>query len=313
MAESPSREQFLGCLIGQAVGDALGAPYEGLPADMIDAMGPAERIVEHPSGRTLFYTDDTQMAIGVAETLVRCGEIDEDALAARFVANFDPGRGYGYGARRLIKVMAEGGPWRRLREEVFPGGSMGNGAAMRAAPVGLMFADDLDRVANEAEKSALPTHTHPIGIDGARMVALAVALAVRTPQFERRAFFDELRRRAKTEEFQWQLSVAAQLGPDDSLAGFGTTLLAHRSVVTAIGCFAASPDDYPTVIRRAIGLGHDTDTLAAMAGAISGAHLGLWAIPSRLVRSLERGPKGRSYLIDLAEQLYDAYRRRKKE
>lgn len=310
MAERPTRDQFQGCLIGQAIGDGLGAPYEGLPTDLVDQFGPAETIVQHTSGQTLFYTDDTQMAIGVAEALLARGEIDEKTLCAAFIENYDAARGYGQGARKLINAMAEGGPWRRLREEIFPGGSMGNGAAMRAAPIGLLFCDDLDRVALEAERSAVPTHTHPYGIDGARVVALAVALALREPKLDRKAFFRELSKRARTEEFQWQLSTAAKLTPDDSLLGFGNTVVAHRSVVTAIACFAASPTDYTEVVRRAISLGNDTDTLAAIAGAISGAHLGLEAIPLHLIDRLEDGAKGRPYLITLGNRLHDAYRER---
>src|SRR4051794_34301735 len=65
----PRRGQFVGCLLGQAVGDGLGAPYEGLLDDIIFRMGPADAIVRDPHERVLRYTDDTQMAIGVAESL----------------------------------------------------------------------------------------------------------------------------------------------------------------------------------------------------------------------------------------------------
>ena len=68
---------------------------------------------------------------------------------------------------------------------------------MRAAPVGLLFADDLERVAAEAGRSAAPTHVHPIGIDGARLIAVGVALAVREGPLRRREFFDQLLRHAR--------------------------------------------------------------------------------------------------------------------
>ena len=312
MQPTPStlEERFQGCLLGLAVGDATGAPYEGLPGDMIFQMGPAQKIVETPPDEVRQYTDDTQMAIGVAETLVECGEIREGVLCSAFARNYDPARGYGQGARRVIEAMISGGDWRSLARSLFPGGSLGNGAAMRVAPVGLMFRDDLDRVAEQAELSALPTHVHPIAIDGARLTALAVALATRDTPFNRRDFLGELEKRAVTEEFQWQLSIAAQLKPGDSLTGFGNSLEAHRSVVTAISCFAGSPNDYSGAISRAIGQGDDTDTLAAMAGAISGARLGVNAIPPHLVESLENGSKGRDYILSLAKRLYKAYNSR---
>jgi poly(ADP-ribose) glycohydrolase ARH3 len=304
-------DRFRGCMIGLAVGDAVGAPYEGLPGDMIYRMGPASSIVEAPSEDTRYYTDDTQMAIGVAETLVECGGIREESLCAAFARNYDPARGYGQGARRIIEAILAGEDWRGLARTLFPGGSLGNGAAMRVAPVGLIFCDDLDAVASQAELSASPTHLHPLAVDGARVLALSVALAMREPRFDRSEFFSELQRRAKTEEFQWQLSVAVQLRPSDAVGGFGNGLEAHRSVVTAICCFAGSPDSYTEVISRAIGQGNDTDTLAAMAGAISGAHLGIQAIPVHLVESLEDDAKGRTYISTLTDRLYQAYESRR--
>src|SRR6478735_3150275 len=108
------------------------------------------------------------MTIGVAETLVARGEIVEQHLCSAFVANFVPSRGYGRGARAVLDAMEEGRDYRAVAERHFPGGSFGNGAAMRVAPIGLLFHNDLDRVDREAEISALPTHAHPIAVDGAR-------------------------------------------------------------------------------------------------------------------------------------------------
>ncbi len=305
----PRREQFLGCLLGQAIGDSLGAPFEGLLDDMIYRMGPAEAIVRGPQADVLRYTDDTQMAIGVAEALIERGEIDEATLCAAFASNYDPARGYGPGARRILEAILDGKDWRPLAQSVFPGGSLGNGAAMRAAPIGLLFCNDLDRVAEQAARSALPTHTHPIGIDGARLIAVAVSLALRGGKFDRRAFFGELSRYAQTEEFRWQLSIARRLKRFDSVGGFGNSLEAHRSVITSIAIFAASPDDYPGVVSRAIGQGNDTDTLAAMAGALVGARLGIEGIPAHLIEALEDDRKGRRHLQDLAGKLYDLHLR----
>lgn len=308
--ESPRPEQFVGCMLGHAIGDGLGAPYEGLFDDMIFRMGPAEAIVRQPAEAVLRYTDDTQMAIGVAETLVACGAIDETALCSAFASNYDPARGYGQGARRILEAIRSGEDWRALSLNLFPGGSLGNGAAMRAAPIGLFFCDDLDLVAEQAERSAQPTHMHPIGIDGARLLAVAVALALRPGEFDRKEFYRELGRHAKTEEFQWQLSVARRLKRTQSVAGFGNSLEAHRSVMTAIAIFTNSPDDYVGAVSRAIGQGNDTDTLAAMAGALCGARLGTAGIPAELIGKLEDDHKGRRHLEYLAEALFDGRRRR---
>jgi len=304
----PLQEKFLGCILGHAIGDAAGAPLEGLPATVIwYDLGGGRKIVANPPVEQLCYTDDTQMTIAVAEALLRDGRIVEQTLCDAFVSNYDPNRGYGQGARKVINAIATGADWRHVAANVFAGGSLGNGAAMRAAPVGLLFHDDLDRVWAEARLSALPTHVHPVGIEGAQLVALAVALCVRSATFDRAAFYGELISRATTEEFLRPLHRAAQLGPDESAGQFGSSLEAHRSVVTAIAAFAESPHSYADVVATAITFGDDTDTVAAMAGAMSGALLGAGALPRRLLDMLEDGEKGRSYLEKLTIALCERY------
>jgi poly(ADP-ribose) glycohydrolase ARH3 len=310
MSVEPALEdRFVGCLLGHAMGDALGAPMEGMPATAIwYDLGGAAKFVRDPPLDVLVYTDDTQMSIAVAEALLAAGHADEQTLADAFAANYDPRRGYGAGARHVIEAMRDGGDWRTLAATMFPGGSFGNGAAMRAAPVGLLFHADLDRVAAEAAAQARLTHLHPIGIEGAQLIALAVALAVRDRgPFDRRAFFAELRGYATTEEFQFQLERAALWQPSDPVGTFGSSLPADRSVVTAIACFAATPWSYTDTIASAIALGDDTDTVAAMAGAICGARIGTAGLPAMLLDRLEDGPKGRRYIETLARRLAEVW------
>jgi poly(ADP-ribose) glycohydrolase ARH3 len=207
--------------------------------------------------------------------------------------------------------MVKGKDHRTLAATIFPGGSFGNGAAMRVAPVGLLFADSPADLWEQSRLSALPTHTHPLGIEGAQLLAFAVAWVLRTTTFDRKTLYHELLARATTEEFRWHLSMAAKLKPGDSPAGLGSTLHAHRSVVTVIACFAASPGDFEMVVSRAIGLGDDTDTVAAMAGALVGAFVGVSAIPPGLLEKLEDGPaKGRAYIAGLAAKLTMLYEQR---
>jgi poly(ADP-ribose) glycohydrolase ARH3 len=299
-------DRFAGCLLGLAVGDAVGAPYEGLThADIFFQFGTSDKLVKNPSGDTLFYTDDTEMMIGVAETLVDCGRIEEERLVRAFLENYHPDRGYGQGARKVLRAMSKGKDWKKVAANHLPGGSFGNGAAMRVAPVGLLFANSPDELWEQARLSALPAHTHPLGIEGAQLLAYATAWALRTTTFDRKELYRELLKRATTEEFRWHLDIAAQLKPRDSLAGLGSTLHAHRSVVTAIACFAVSPGDFEMVASRALGLGDDTDTVAAMAGSLVGAFAGVGAIPPELLAKFEDGPaKGRTHIAELASQLF---------
>ena len=96
------------------------------------------------------------MAIGVSEALIERSEIIEDVLCRTFVANYVPSRGYGWGARKVLDAMEAGADYKQVAEKQFPGGSFGNGAAMRVAPVGLLFRNDRRRLWDQARLSSLP-------------------------------------------------------------------------------------------------------------------------------------------------------------
>lgn len=301
-------DRFVGCLLGLAIGDALGAHFEGQSAEHIAGRFPTvERVMKSAPPGELWYTDDTQMAIGVAETLVACGGIDPIVICQRFAENYTPQRGYGRGARVVLEAMVAGRDHAQIAANHFPGGSLGNGAAMRVAPVGLMFRHDHAALWEHARLSALPTHVHPLGIEGAQVLALAVALASTAETFDRNEFCGALAERCSSPEYSGPLRRAARASNPRDVALFGNGIEATSSVVTAIACFALAPDSYEQTIGTAILLGGDTDTIAAMAGAISGAHLGRRALPEHLVKNLENRHQGKNYLEDLALKLLAAH------
>ena len=306
MSPPLSEDRFVGCLLGLAVGDGLGSPFEGLTGTLIyDMRGLPEQFLNIPSAEPLYYTDDTEMMIGVAETLVECGEIDEAVLMRRFADNYHPERGYGSGLQKILDRIRAGDPWEELATSQFPGGSLGNGAAMRVAPVGLRFATDLEEVWEQAGKSARPTHRHPVGIEAAQLLATAVALAVQAEAIERKPFLRRLRALAKTEELRWALNAALGLRKSDSYSVLGSTLQAHRSVVTAIALFAATGGDFEETVGRAIALGDDTDTLAAMGGALCGALRGVGCLREDWLNRLEKQAKVRRRVETLASRLWE--------
>jgi poly(ADP-ribose) glycohydrolase ARH3 len=290
----------------------LGARFEGQSPDWIASRFPTRQaLIEHPPGDELWYTDDTQMTIGVAETLAEQGEILEDRLCQAFVSNYVPSRGYGRGTRVVIEAIEDGRDYRRVAESYFQGGSYGNGAAMRVAPVGLVFRDDLRKTRDQARTSAVPTHTHPLGIEGAQLLAVAVALASHAEAADLEKFFSPLLDSCNTREFRAKMTLASRVGTVADLAAIGNGIEATESVPTAIACFTLTPERYEDVIANAIFLGGDTDTIAAMAGALAGCYNGLAGIPAHLVAILEDHQKGRSYLQQLATRLWETYQARK--
>ena len=137
-------------------------------------------------------------------------------------------RGYGRGARAVLDAMEDGEDYRRVAEEYFPGGSYGNGAAMRVAPVGLLSRDDPVRLREQARLSALPTHLHALGIEGAQLLASAVALATKTDRLDPAAFFGELIPACASDDYRAKMQRAASVQRPDDLAGLGNGIEASN-------------------------------------------------------------------------------------
>ncbi len=173
----PHEQRMARCLRsldGLSVGDAFGqcffSIFHHLPRE-----GENRRIPAPP----WMWTDDTAMACGIVEVLQRHQAIDQDDLAMTFAKRYmaAPDRGYGGGAKHLLVEIYSGTSWRKASQALFNGGSMGNGSAMRVAPLGAYFADDIPRLIDEARQSAEVTHAHPEGIAGGIAIALAASFA----------------------------------------------------------------------------------------------------------------------------------------
>ena len=162
-------------LEGLSVGDAFGEQFFVDPYKVNDLIEARTR-PEPP----WHYTDDTEMALSIVSILRQAGEIDQDRLAQRFARHYDKSRGYGPAMHGILPLMSLPGSWVTLSRRLFGGqGSFGNGAAMRVAPVGAYFADDLETAAAQAYDSALVTHANPEAAAGAIAVAIAAAYAWR--------------------------------------------------------------------------------------------------------------------------------------
>lgn len=297
------KERYRGTLIGVAVGDALGAPVEGSHTTRAYVASLDRQTHE------LTYTDDTAMTIGLAESLLEVDGFDGHHLAHTFARHYaaEPWRGYGTSPPEIFGKLERGVPWHEASTSLFGGsGSYGNGAAMRVAPVALFAHPDTHTVASLARHTAIITHTHPEGIDGAVCQAVAVdRLLGRDPDasIDPSELIEGIQPFLTTAIFRDKLSyLSASIGrrnTGDLAQVLGTGVAAHSSVPTAIACFLTHPHSFPDAIKTAISLGGDTDTIAAMTGALSGAYLGLDAIPVGW-----REVEGHRKLTDLADRLH---------
>lgn len=263
------------------------------------------RMLFEPPAEQLRYTDDAQMAIAIAEVLAAHDDPAPEDYAASYVDNFEIWRGYGGGAKKTIAALSDGASVHDAARIAFPDGSYGNGAAMRVAAVGLRFGHDRALLLEHARRSALPTHCHPIGIDGALLIAAGTAFALRTADdpFDRDSLWEELGGLAESREFEAKLAEARSVDDPGQLPALGTGIAAHDSAVTALALLALFPDDYPAAVSHAVCMGGDCDTIAAMAGGLVGARVGDASLPEIWLERLEDGPKGRTYIGELAARL----------
>jgi ADP-ribosylglycohydrolase len=224
-------------------------------------------------------------------------------LARQFAWRYErePDRGYGSGARRQLRMIVEGANWRVTSREAFGGqGSLGNGSAMRVAPVGAWFADDLDRVAAEARASATVTHMHSEGVAGAIAIAIGAAMAWRLrghpsqdPVLE---FFNEVQNRTPGGETRRGIDRAFQirhfLSPEAAARtlGNGIGVTCPDTVPFAIWAAAKSLRSYRDAIAATASVGGDVDTNCAIVGGIVALCSGWPSIPAEWLRQMERLP-----------------------
>lgn len=286
-------------LEGLSVGDAFGEQYfmsfemaaryaesgeiAGPPYDFTDTF--IQKLIDRrelPTSPPWRWTDDTALAIEIVANLSRFGEINQDELARGFSRRYrlDPRRGYGGAMHSLLPVLAFE-PWRAAASSLFNGsGSFGNGAAMRVAPIGAYFADDLDACVRSAVRSAEVTHSHPEGVAGAIGVTLAAAWAWRL-QGEKMPigadFLDLILPLLPDSEVK-KRTMQARDFPDDvtgeeaaDILGAGFDISAQDTVPFVLWCAAQHPDHFEEALWLTVsGLG-DRDTTCAMVGGIVAA------------------------------------------
>jgi ADP-ribosylglycohydrolase len=289
----------LDSLHGLWLGDALGGHFE---FEAVDWDRPKRAALQrHLPNPVWGFTDDTQMALSVYDTLRRDGEIQPANLASSFAQHFDISRGYGSGAEKLLWDIQAGGDWKALSAASFGGmGSYGNGSAMRVAPLGAYFAEDTQKLIENAKNSSIPTHTHPDAIAGAIAVALAAgqatlfALSDTKPEPEK--FWASLLTNVPDGELAKRLALAASLDMKQSTTlaakrlGCGWDVSAIDTVPFALWVAIKHINDFEEALWQTISVGGDADTTGAIVGGIIASYGGQACLPEAWISRCEPLP-----------------------
>ncbi|MBC7265118.1 MAG: ADP-ribosylglycohydrolase family protein [Chloroflexi bacterium] len=335
---TPRANQFAGCLIGQCLGDAAGFIVEGYPPQIcrqyVDEILRPGKVEGQSRGGFSFgqYSDDSQLARELLQSFAACGKFDPSDYAGRIAAIFREKRivGAGYATAAAAQRLLQGLPWDKAGT-FSP--AAGNGSAMRAGPIGLLFYDDPAQMIRAAHDQGRITHQDRRCSAGAIAIAGAVALALQQETIEPISFtaqlsawvrpFDHILADALEQMPEWVLlppheavSLISRIGlvPGYSGGWVGISPFVTSSVLWSLYAFLRWPEDYWEAICAAIAVGGDVDTTAAMTGAISGAIVGLEGIPFPLARHLnDRGTWKYGELVLLAQRCYEIKMGRKPE
>ena len=263
-------------LDGIALGDCFGQTF--FVPDKIARQRIKDReILNEP----WFFTDDTVMAIGIYRILEKYGKIDQDKLARVFAENYalDWHRGYGGTAHSILQSIGEGKDWREVAAEAFDGmGSMGNGGAMRVAPIGAYFADDMDKVLYYARASAEVTHAHIEGIAGAMAIAAASALFLnkRLGYYfgEGDTFLHDIADKLPESDTKYKILSAISIKKENSIdfvvsvLGNGMMLTAQDTVPFCLWCAVYYYNSMEEALWTAVSALGDRDTICAIVGGM---------------------------------------------
>lgn len=308
------RNRFRGCLVGLAVGDALGGPVESLSRfEVAQQHGGTLRKMVGGGGLRLKpgeTTDDTAMATALAESIVACGDLKVDDVAARYAAwlSSDP-KGVGKTTRLALRAWKYGltVPTAALGAHRQTGGmSAGNGTVMRCAPIALRYVYDERRLVDASRDEALITHFDPRAWSGSVAVNLLIKHFIHDIPVTNaiKAAAQRIRREPRAAcEVAEVLEIVQPNMEASTLPTSGYVLDTLRIAVWAM----LSLSTFEEAVVAAVNLGGDADTQGAVTGALAGARWGYNAIPQHWLEPLQ----GHDHLIDLADQLLELAERQR--
>jgi len=289
--------KYTGCMLGAAIGDALGKQNEGLGRNEIQDRGYITDYGKAPGGSpgeklgAGQYTDDTEQMLVLAESIIQCRGFDADDFARRIAkwgadALNDPARKslVGPSSSSAVAKLNAGVHWKESGSDIPSCGS-----STRAAPLGLFYRD-LEKVEANAALSSLPTHKSNAAVAGAVAVAIGVRCAL--DGMDCAEIIRETSERAS--KYDRNLGEKIELAskkkdanPNDVFAELGTSYLVYETVPCAFYCFSRHFNSADRAIIEAVNAGGDTDSIACIAGALCGALHGMDSLPERWIKGLE--------------------------
>lgn len=291
-----------GVLLGLAAGDALGRPVEFLsPSQISSKYGQVTEMLGHgvwnkPPGTV---TDDTELALRIAESIVSREGFDPPDVADRFVDWFESGPfDVGNMTQRALILIEKGRPWDEAGAEVWrsspEGSNAGNGSVMRAPPLAVAFANDTERLMETSILSSVITHADPRCTYGTTLLNLTIAGILSDEKAPLQTAIVDVQDDAPDELVE-SLDVVASGETPGQLATSGYVV---DTLQTALHD-ALLADSFEQALVTAVNRGGDTDTIGAVTGAVAGARFGASAIPQRWVAEID----DRERLSKLADRL----------
>jgi ADP-ribosylglycohydrolase len=295
-----------GLIFGLAIGDALGYPTEFMTLSQIKTDFGLAGMTDFTKSPALF-TDDTQMSIAVAEALIKAGGRDLEEVMSAVKEEFvkwrrspENNRAPGNTCLSGVAAMERGVHW----TESGVADSKGCGSVMRVAPVGYFYQHDPDKLKQVARASGICTHGHRTAVAASIGAAYLVKLALDGVEPDRMIPETLSFTSGISTEFDAALSKVSEClkwpNEEDALKYLGEGWIAEEAVALALYCFLKYPDDYTQTVLRGANTNGDSDSIACIAGGISGAYLGVSAIPEKWINNIEKS----QYLNQLAEQLH---------
>jgi len=295
--------KYQGCLLGLAIGDALGAPVEFLSIEEIKKRYGRDGITDFHEWRGFkpgFYTDDTQMSLATAVGCIRAyqrwhgrGICHPASVVYRCYLDWlesqnDPGQRRGPGRTCLSALQS--GKMGTIKEKI--NNSKGCGGVMRTAPVGLAFPPD--RAFQEGAEYAAITHGHPSGYLTAGFLSgmisyiiegktLAEAIALCIGQLTQ---YDGYSETLEKIELAQKLSVSQKL-PEESIQAIGEGWVGEEALAISLYCSLKFSDNFKRGILAAVNHSGDSDSTGSITGAILGTLLGVESIPGSWIKKVE--------------------------